>query len=186
MIYDGYIYGLTVRLRSIEESDADVSFRMRSDPEKSRYLHQIEGGTESQLEFIRCQRSKEGDYLFMIEDLQGKPIGMKGIYNFNHNKNEIESGRFLSYGSQVQNIEAMKLGFDFAFDYLGADRVIMSALENNPSMLGIQKRFGAVFTHRHYEEELGCDSIYSVLTKESYSLSKTKAEQLIARFAGRK
>ena len=82
MVYQYAIKGLTVCLRSVEESDAEVTFRMRSDPEKSRFIHRTTGTTEDQRNFIRAQRERIGDYLFLIEDLQGNPIGMKGIYNY--------------------------------------------------------------------------------------------------------
>lgn len=46
MVYDSIIEGLTVKLRSIEESDAEVTYKMRTDPEKTRFVHQITGTVE--------------------------------------------------------------------------------------------------------------------------------------------
>ena len=186
MVYNKTIEGLTVRLRAVEESDAEVTFRMRSDPEKSRFIHRPSGTVEDQRNFIRMQREKPGDYLFLIEDLRGKPIGMKGLYNYDPEDNVVESGRFIGYGSQVQNMEALKLSFDFAFDVLQVREIVMSALENNVVMLGIQKRFGVRFTHRVREEGMDSDNLYSVLTPEAYAVSRTKVEALICRFAERR
>ena len=118
MVYDGYIVGKTVRLRSVEERDADVTFRMRSDPEKSRFFHAADGTVENQLEYIKKQRLKEGDYLFLIEDKEGNAIGMKGLYNYDAENMTIESGRFVGFGSQIQNMEALLLSYDFAFNNL--------------------------------------------------------------------
>lgn len=185
MVYDGVIQGKTVRLRSIDEDDAEVTYKMRTDPEKARFVHPVQGTVEDQRKYIKRQRETPGDYLFVIEDLHGNPIGMKGVYNYNKEKNEIETGRFIGYGSQVQNIEAMKLGFDFAFDVLKVDRVVMSALENNDVMLGIQKRFGVEFTYKDRYEGLEYDNLHSTLTREAYAISKPKVEKLIDRFAGR-
>ena len=185
MVYEGVIEGKTVRLRSIEEKDAEVSFRMRTDPEKAKFVHPVHGTVEDQRNYIIKQRSTPGDYLFMIEDLQGNPIGMKGVYNFDEEKNEIETGRFIGYGSQVQNIEALMLSFDFAFDVLKVDRIVMSALENNHVMLGIQKRFGVEFTYRDRYEGLEYDNLHSVLTREAYAITRPKVVGLIDRFANR-
>ena len=185
MVYDIIIRGLTVQLRQIEESDADLTFKWRTDPEKSRFVRPVKGTVDDQLNFIKWQRKEPDDYLFIIEDLKGNPIGMKGVYNFNHEKNEVETGRFIGYGSPVQNIEALKLSFDFAFDVLNVDHVVMSALENNDVMLGIQKRFGVVFTYRDRYEGLDYDNLHSVLTREAYAVSKPKVEALIKRFANR-
>ena len=110
---------------------------------------------------------------------------MKGLYNYDPENKVIESGRFIGYGSQVQNMEALKLSLDFAFDVLQVHEIVMSALENNEVMLGIQKRFGVRFTHRERGEGMDYDSLYSVLTPEAYVISKPKVETLIRRFAGR-
>ena len=185
MVYKGIIKGKTVRLRSVEEKDAEVTFRMRSDPEKSKYIHQMKGTVDDQKLFIRRQRELPNDYLFLIEDLQGNPIGMKGVYNFNKEKNEVETGRFIGFGSQVQNIEALMLSFDFAFDILKVNRIIMSALENNSVMLGIQNRFGVKYTYRDRSEGFDYDNVHSVLTKEAYSITRPRIESLIDRFANR-
>lgn len=185
MVYDKVIKGLTVQLRSVEESDAEVTYKMRMDPEKSQYVHQIHGTVEDQRNYIRKQRSTPGDYLFLIEDLKGKPIGMKGVYNYDPGKNEVETGRFIGYGSQIQNVEALKLSFDFAFDVLNVDHIEMSALENNSVMLGIQKRFGVKFTYKDRYEGIDHDNLHSILTREAYAVSKPKVEALIERFANR-
>ncbi len=185
MLISGYINGKTVRLRSVTEDDADITYKMRHDPEKAQFVRPSKGTVEEQRDYIKKQISTPGDYLFLIEDLQGTPIGMKGVYNYNPAKNEVETGRFLGFGSQIQNIEALMLSFDFAFGYLNVDRVVMSALENNSMMLGIQKRFGVEFTYRDRYEGVDYDNLHSVLTKEAYSISRPKVEALINRFANR-
>ena len=186
MVYEKAIQGKTIRLRAVEESDAEVTYKMRSDPEKTRFIHAAQGTVEDQRNYIKGQREKPGDYLFVIEDCDGNPIGMKGMYNHNPEARTIESGRFIGYGSQVQNIEALVLSFDFAFDVLQVEKVIMSALESNTQMLSIQKKFGVEFTHREPCEGMEYDNLFSVLTREGYAVSKPKVESLIARFAGRK
>ena len=185
MVYEGVITGKTVRLRSVEERDAEITYKMRSDPEKSRFFHAAKGTVADQLAYIRRQREEEGDYLFMIEDLQGNPIGMKGLYHHAPEKREIESGRFVGFGSQVQNMEALILSCDFAFDNLHVDTIHMAALEHNAVMLGIQKKLGVVFTDREKLEDLGCDNLHSVLTRSAYDVNRPKVYALINRFADR-
>ena len=185
MVYDGVIEGKTVRLRSMEERDAEVTHRMRTDPQKSRFIHKDEGGVEHQREFIKWQRNEPGDYYFVIEDLDGNIIGMKALYKYDVERKTVESGRFLGFGSQVQNMEALMRSFDFAFEKLGVEEILMSALENNSQMLSIQKRFGVRFTGRFHEEGMEFDNLCSVLTKERYAVSRPKIETLINRFADR-
>ncbi len=159
MIYDKVIPGKTVRLRSIEEKDAEITFQMRSDPQKSRFIHASAGTAEDQRMFIRRQRKTPGDYLFVIEDLKGRPIGMKGIYDFDPDRKTAESGRYLGFGSQIQNIEALCLSFDFAFKNLDVDKIKMTALEKNICMLSIQNRVGAVELFRQFNEDFGCNLV---------------------------
>ncbi len=185
MVYEGIIEGLTVRLRSVEESDAEVTFQMRSDPTKNQYIHGATGTVEDQRNFILRQREKPGDYLFLVEDKEGKAIGMKGLYDYDPEKNDLESGRFMGFGSQVQNIEALMLSLDFAFDILQVSSVRMSALETNTGMLGIQKKFGVEETGAVFNEDFGCRSIYSLLTKEMYQATRPNIQKLLQRFAGR-
>ena len=185
MVYEGIIQGKTVRLRSVEERDARVTHEMRSDPEKSRFFHASTGTVEDQLEFIKRQRKKEGDYLFLIEDNNGNPIGMKGLYAYDPVEGTIESGRFVGFGSQVQNIESLLLSFDFAFENLKVNRINMAALENNSVMLGIQKKFGAVFTYKEKLDGFDSENLHSYLTREAYLSNRPKIEMLVNRFANR-
>ena len=53
MIYRDKISGKTVRLRCIEEKDAEITYKMRSDPLKSKYIHAMEGTVEDQKNYIK-------------------------------------------------------------------------------------------------------------------------------------
>ena len=185
MVYDGVIEGVTVRMRSIEERDAEATFAMRSDAEKSRYVHGARGTVEDQRAFIRDQRERVGDWLFVVEDLCGKPIGMKGIYGLSDDGKTVESGRLMNFGSQAQGVEALCLGFDFAFGTLGVETVVMSVLSENSNMRGIQGRIGARVMRSEYNPEFGCDSIWSELSREDWERSRPRLMRLIGRFAGR-
>ena len=185
MVYEGILKGKTVVLRSVAESDAEITYRMRSDPEKSRFFHAAKGTVDDQLEYIKMQMKKPGDYLFMIEDTAGRPIGMKGLYNYDPEHARIESGRFVGFGSQVQNMEALMLSFDFAFFQLHVETIEMAALENNHVMLGIQKKFGSVYTYRDRPEGMEYDNLHSQLTREAYTKVRPRVETLIQRFANR-
>lgn len=185
MVYDGIIVGKTVKLRSADLDDAEITYKWRTDPQKTAYIHKNSGTVEDQRNYLRSQREKPGDYLFIIEDLQGNPIGMKGVYNYDPENKTVETGRFIGYGSQVQNIEALKLSFDFAFDVLHVNQINMAALENNSVMLSIQEKFGVKYSHKELVPDLNQYNLCSVLSKEDYYSSKGKIEMLIERFANR-
>ena len=96
MVYPKEIRGLTVRLRSIMPEDAEITYKMRMDKEKVKYMHQINGTIEDQKKYIIQQQKKEGDYLFVVLDYNNNVIGMRGIYDVK--ENSAESGRTIGYG----------------------------------------------------------------------------------------
>lgn len=186
MVYEDLIPGKTVCLRSIEERDAEATFLMRSDPEKSRFIHAAKGTVDDQVEFIRRQRKTPGDYLFVAEDVgDGRLVGMRGVYHWSPEEKVAESGRLISIGNQIQGTEIMMLGFDFAFDVLGVDRVFMTTLEPNASVLSIQQRAGAKVIRKVPDEEFGCLRYESYLERSDYFEKREHIFSLIERFAGR-
>jgi|InofroStandDraft_1065614.scaffolds.fasta_scaffold39915_2 Acetyltransferases, including N-acetylases of ribosomal proteins len=184
-VYNKILLGKTVKMRAIEETDAEITYNMRNNVEKSKFLNSPPGSIQEQREYIIKQRNTPGDYYFIIEDFNGNIIGMKAFYGYCQEKKSVESGRFMGFGNQIQHIEALVIGFDFAFDILGVNKVIMTVIERNQSMYSLQKRMGAKETGRIYMPEFGCDSIHSELTRDSYLHARKKAEKLIERFTGR-
>ena len=185
-VYKDVLIGRTIKMRAMEESDAEITFQMRNNPEKSRYLNAPPKSVEEQRKYIAKQRNMVDDYYFIIEDLDGNPIGMKAISDYNPEKKTVESGRFMGFGTQIQNIEALVMGFDFAFDILKVDKVFMTVIEHNTSMHSLQQKMGAREIGRVFMPAFGCYSIHSELTREDYLPAREKAEKLIERFTGRK
>ena len=185
MIYRDGILGKTIRLRCIEEKDAEITYAMRSDPLKSKYIHSMEGTVEDQRNYIKRIRHQLENYLFVIEDMQGNVIGMKGLYHYEPDEASIESGQFISFGSQIQSMEALWLSFEFAFYTLRVNKIYMSVLEDNQTMFDIQKKFGAVPCQRRYSASFGCDSIDSVLTLKEFRKNESQIKALLDRFTER-
>ncbi|MBR3043372.1 MAG: GNAT family N-acetyltransferase [Oscillospiraceae bacterium] len=183
MIYEKEITGLTVKLRSVAESDAEVTYAMRADAEKVKYMHQVNGTAEDQRRYIAAQRKKPGDYLFLVTDLNGNPIGMRGIYDVT--ETSAESGRTIGYGDAFQNMEALLLGIDFAFDVLGVETVYMDAAADNSSVRGIQVQIGAKEYKREFLADLGYEYVFSSLSKADYAVCREKIMKLIERHAKR-
>ena len=184
MIYDKVITGLTVKLRSVEEGDAEATYNMRMDSEKVKYMHKVSGTVEDQRNYIRNQRQMPGDYLFLVTDLNDKPIGMRGIYDVT--EKTAESGRTIGYGDAFQNMEALLLGIDFAFDVLGVEKVLMDAASDNSSVRGIQQQIGAVEYERRFLENLGYEYVFSELTRENYAANREKIMKMITRHAAKR
>lgn len=184
MVYNNIIEGLTVNLRAVQVGDAEITFSMRSDREKTKYMHPVYGTVEDQREYIKKQRKKEGDYLFVVTDKMGKIIGMRGIYDVSNG--HAESGRTIGYGDAFQNMEALLLGLDFAFEILNVDKVFMDAAIENQSVRGIQIQLGAKEYKRDKMPELEYEYVFSVLDRNDYSNSRSRIMKLIEAHVGRR
>lgn len=183
MVYDGIIKGLTVDMRSVVPDDAEVTYDMRMDKDKVRYMHKISGTVDDQRAYIVNQNKKPGDYLFLVLDKSGKPIGMRGIYDVK--EDSAESGRTIGFGDAFQNIEAILLGFDFAFETIGVSKVFMDAFEDNSSVRGIQKSIGAVEIEKNVIPGWNSLNVRSVLHKETYANKREKTMAMIEKHVRR-
>ena len=57
-IYSKVLTGKTIRMRAMEESDAEVTFNMRNDPEKTKFLNSPPESVEAQRIYIAKQRKR--------------------------------------------------------------------------------------------------------------------------------
>ena len=143
------IEGRYVILRSCEESDAEFTRDIRKAPEFSRFLPVIDNTVEQQKEWIRKQRTKNGDYFFVVWDKEGNRIGTISIYDVNGGR--AESGRLAIKGSNpFQGIEAQILSFRFAFGVLELECIDGYIYADNARAIRFNKQFGG----RHYPSEI--------------------------------
>ena len=178
MFFDGILYGKTVRLRSVEESDAASTLAMRLNTSVNQYLTKIDNNVETQREFIKNQRTIEGDYLFIAEDMLGRPIGMRRVYHVSKNGETCFTGSLIGLGNAVQNTEIALLGYDFAFQILGVKRIILEVVANNINVINSQKRYGAIEIRREKSDEFG-EFIYQELTLDNYLAHRSDIYLLI-------
>lgn len=183
MVYQHIITGLTVKLRAVTPEDAEVTYKMRTDKDKVKYMHQIHGTVEDQRNYILRQREKKDDYLFLVLDNQDHIIGMRGIYNVT--EDSAESGRTIGYGDAFQNMEALLLGIDFAFDVLKVKKVYMDAAVNNHSVRGIQVQIGAKEYRRGYHDGIEYEYVFSELYIDDYLKTRNKIMKIIEKHVNR-
>ena len=178
MVFEGILYGRTVKLRSVREDDAASTLAMRMDTSVNPYLTKIDNDVEKQRSFIKKQRKADGDYLFIAEDMQGKPIGMRRVYHVSKNGDTCSTGSLIGLGNAVQNTEIALLGYDFAFQILGVKKIILEAVADNTNVINSQKRYGAVEIAREKSDEFG-EFVYQELTLESYTAHRPSVYRLI-------
>lgn len=151
MIYDGIKEGKYIILRPVEISDATFTSKLRGDAELCKYIHKVDSTMEGQKDFIRNQREQKGDLYFVIESASGNPIGTIALYHINCKNGEI--GRWVSYGNAFQNLEAVILLHDLAFDNLGIEEVYSCTNVINERIINFWRHFGSdgVFIEEQYD-----------------------------------
>ena len=178
MVYDGIIEGKYVNLRSVEEKDAEFTLSLRQDPILTKYLPKLDITLEQQVNWIKNQRVKEGDYYFIVENKEGERIGVLGVYDVNENHGE--TGRIAIVGTAFESIEAQLLSFVFSFDILKLDYTVNYVFADNIHALRGSQLFGSK-SSEPYEDENGNMRIDGVITKESFLRSKEKLVKMLYR-----
>ena len=180
MVYSKVIVGKYVKMRSVEESDAEETLKMRLNKEKTKFLHQVENNLDKQRNWIKNQRTREGDYHFVVEDLKtGKLIGMVGISEIENKRGHI--GRILMYGNSFQSFETYYLALKFGFEVLNLEVQWGDTDIENKSAYNLCLTFGMQYKEPVYEADLNRYAAYFDYTAEDFKVNAPKIEKLIYR-----
>lgn len=182
MVYKGIILGDYVYLKSANVDDAEFTLALRQNPLLTRYLPKLDISLEQQKSWILSQREKEGDYFFVVNTLEDKPIGTVSVYNIQGDS--AESGRLALIGNAFQNTEASLLLFKFAFEILGLQIVTGYIVDGNKRAERFNKQFGCVAGEPVQDEKgewirktyISRDSFYTELKKLNKLLYKKETE----------
>jgi RimJ/RimL family protein N-acetyltransferase len=142
MIYDKPINGLLCSLHFVKEEDAEFIISLRSDPDLIKFLHPIETDIEKQKDWIRQQQQKEGDYYFIVKDLNNEKVGTNALYDVNFEKSQAQGGRTICKNNPLIALESAILICDFGFYILNLDRLYVRVNVDNIKTANLHKRFG--------------------------------------------
>lgn len=143
MVYNRVLEGRYVDLMSVSEQDAQFTLEIRQDSKLIKYLPVVNNTLEEQIEWIREQRRKIGDYFFVAKDKCGNRIGTVGIYDISGERGE--GGRLVSIGNAIQSIEIQLLAFQFDFYEILLEEVTTFVYADNFSALRLSRKFGIEF-----------------------------------------
>jgi len=154
MVFEKEIIGKYSKLRSVKTEDAEFILSLRLDDSLNKYINKVDDDIKKQEEWISLQQQREGDYYFLILDLNNKPLGTISLYNIK--ENDAEFGRWVSKGNMILNIESVLLIHKFAFEYCDLDLVYTNTMVENKKVVNFHKRFGATIEDKHiYDKETG-------------------------------
>lgn len=138
------VRGKTVYLREVASSDSEFILALRTDAQKSKYLHSTDSDIRKQEEFIEKYQSSMTDFYFIICDWEHRQLGTVRIYDVR--------GDSFCWGSWILSadapanaaIESALLLYDFAFYSLHYAKSHFDVRKENKRVVDFHLRFGAV------------------------------------------
>ena len=167
-------YGLSFRF--VNEGDAEFIYLLRSDPQISRYIHDIEGGVENQRQWIRKYKEREdrGEEYYFIFYRGEKKVGLCRIYSIKGTT--FTSGSWvMAPDSSMEDIMAVPvITREFAFETLGLEFEdnYDACHVDNKKVIKFNLSFGCKI-YKHFQDVKG-EYVAMSLTKEDFELNKPK------------
>lgn len=177
------IIGKSIIIRTANSEDAEFTFNIRQDREKTKYMPQLAGTIDSQKLWLQKQRESNDCYFFVVESKDGEKIGVYSLYNISNGT--AESGRAILNGNPIQNMEANIMLYEFAFCIIHLNCVTMEIFSNNNSAIGVSQKVGAVETKRTFSEKYNDYIVEMKVTYDQYMERREKLMNLISRFGDR-
>lgn len=155
----------TIRLRLVEEEDAEFILSLRLDNRYNRFLSGVTPSVEAQRAWIKKYKIDEAaalQYYFIIERLDGVPCGTIRIYDIRQDS--------FCWGSWILNedktryaaIESALLVYEIGFNQLGFSRSHFDVMKENEGVVAFHKRMGAKVIsddEQNYYFEITRDSV---------------------------
>jgi RimJ/RimL family protein N-acetyltransferase len=158
-----------VKVRSVEEIDAEKILQLRTNEKLSKHLHKTEDDITKQRKYIQSYKEREAqgvEYYFAFSLIDGiNPIGFYRIHNIDYLKKSFSIGSWIFEQNESDNtpIIADVLSKEFGFDILGLETCYFDVRRNNTKVLKYHMIFCPKFIREDEEE-----NNYFVLTKTNY------------------
>lgn len=178
--YSGERYGLTFRL--VNEGDADFIYMLRSDPQLSKYIHDIRGGVQQQVEWIRAykKREAEGKEYYFIYFKNNSPVGLNRLYSF-HDTTYTGGSWIMVPNSPIEAVLALPLIMrEIAFEELGMtfeDNYDATHVDNK-KVIKFNMMFGCQI-YKHFMDVKG-EYVAMSLSKDVFEANKPKLLRMLS------
>jgi RimJ/RimL family protein N-acetyltransferase len=144
MRHDINLACINYRLRPVTLADAAFIVELRSDPVRTRFLHEISPRVEDQVSWLERYFERPGDYYFIIEDVDlAQPAGTIGIYDMSEDASHATWGRWITKPNPLAAMESVWLICEIAFSRLGLASVSSLTIVDNVPVISLHDRFGA-------------------------------------------
>jgi RimJ/RimL family protein N-acetyltransferase len=137
------IIGNHLVFRNAEATDAEFITRIRTDPDKSKYLSTTSPDVGRQITWLEKYAKDDSQIYFLICESMGLPIGTVRIYDCIENSFCWGSWILAAGSSPSASIESVLIVYHFAL-HLGFKSSHFEVRPENRSVLRFHERFGAL------------------------------------------
>jgi len=173
MIKPIFKYGTIIRLLEID--DAEFILKLRSDPERNKFISYTSPNLHDQIKWIKNYkiREKQGlEYYFVGQDLNEIKYGTIRLCNFDEISFEIGSWVFLPNSPLGIAVKSHIIGIETGFELLNADYCRLTVRKKNTGVLRYLKTFKPITIK---DDGL---NFYLALSKQNFYDSKNKLASL--------
>jgi RimJ/RimL family protein N-acetyltransferase len=136
----------SIRLRLIEESDAEFVLGLRLDERYNQFLSSVSPDLQTQKNWIERYKGEENDgkqFYFIIERIDGVPCGTVRVYDLKEDS--------FCWGSWILNenktryaaLESAFLVYEFGFNKLGFKKSHFDVRKGNEKVISFHEKMGA-------------------------------------------
>lgn len=137
----------TIRMRLIEEADAEFILKLRLDEKYNIFLSTVKPDLQAQIDWIREYKKDEQakkQFYFIIERLDGTPCGTYRIYDLTEEYFTIGSWILNEDKTRYAAIESTMLTAKFGFENLGYKKVRFETMKNNKTTINFIRGAGGI------------------------------------------
>ena len=144
MDHNFVVEGYGLRLRPVAASDASFIYEMRQDSQLNEFVGNAPKNFESQITWQKEYMHRAGDFYFIIEIASlREPIGTIALYELS--KGAAEWGRWILKSHREAACASAILIYDFGFEVLSLDKIYCRTVDQNSTVLGFHRSFGASY-----------------------------------------
>lgn len=143
MQHDLAAQGYGCRIRPISTEDAPFVVVLRSDRERSKYLHPISLDARDEERWLRAYLNRAGDYYFVVERLRDRRSeGTIGLYDLDERAGSAECGRWILRRGSFCAAASALLIYRVAFEALDLVRVRTRTVAENAAVVSFHDACG--------------------------------------------
>lgn len=135
--------GKYVNLREAEIEDAAFILALRTDPKKSRFIHQTDQDLNKQIEYMKRYKTLDDEWYFIIENKKGEPLGTSRIYDVKGKQYTGGSWLMKTGSLPEESLEGNLLAREMAFEKIGFEKDCFDVRKGNKKVVRFHQLTGA-------------------------------------------